>query len=109
MIKTKANRRRSTTDDRENNQGSEGMDNPLHKAFLDEIADIYNAEQQLIKALPRMQKAAQSTELQDAIESHLRETEQQASASRKPWKPWAKPCRAKNARPWRACSRKRKK
>ena len=78
MIKTKANRRRSTTDDRENNQPSEGMDNPLHKAFLDEIADIYNAEQHLIKALPRMQKAAQSTELQEAIESHLRETEQQA-------------------------------
>ena len=69
MIKTKPNRRRSTTNDSENNRGSQRMDNPLHKAFLDEIADIYNAEQQLIKALPRMQKAAQSTELQDAIES----------------------------------------
>ena len=59
-------------------QESESMDNPLHKAFLDEVADIYNAEQQLIKALPKMAKAAQSEPLQEAFESHLKETEQQA-------------------------------
>jgi ferritin-like metal-binding protein YciE len=57
---------------------TESMKNPLHEAFLDEVADIYNAEQQLIKALPRMAKAAQSDELRDAFESHLRETEQQS-------------------------------
>jgi ferritin-like metal-binding protein YciE len=54
------------------------MQSPLHEAFLDEIADIYNAEQQLIKALPQMAKAAQSEELQDAFKMHLSETEQQA-------------------------------
>jgi ferritin-like metal-binding protein YciE len=53
------------------------MQSPLHEAFLDEIADIYNAEQQLIKALPQMAKAAQSEELQDAFKMHLSETEQQ--------------------------------
>jgi ferritin-like metal-binding protein YciE len=54
------------------------MDNPLHEAFLDEVADIHNAEQQLIKALPRLAKAAQSPELREAFESHLKETEEQA-------------------------------
>src|SRR6187399_390681 len=56
----------------------ESKENPLHEAFLDEVADMYNAEQQLIKALPKMAKAAQSEELREAFESHLEETEQQA-------------------------------
>jgi ferritin-like metal-binding protein YciE len=57
---------------------SESMDNPLHEAFLDEVADMYNAEQQLIKALPKMANAAQSEQLREAFESHLKETEEQA-------------------------------
>jgi ferritin-like metal-binding protein YciE len=79
MIKTKTHsgRKRANNFEGENDQRSEEMDNPLHEAFLDEIADMYNAEQQLVKALPRMAKAAQSPELQEAIESHLRETEEQ--------------------------------
>jgi ferritin-like metal-binding protein YciE len=52
-------------------------DNPLHEVFLDEIADIHNAEQQLIKALPQMAKAAESNELREAINQHLAETEEQ--------------------------------
>ncbi|MCI0536633.1 MAG: ferritin-like domain-containing protein [Verrucomicrobiales bacterium] len=56
----------------------EASDNPLHAAFLNEVADIYNAEQQLAKALPRLVKAAQSDELREAFETHLDETEQQA-------------------------------
>jgi ferritin-like metal-binding protein YciE len=56
---------------------SQAMENPLHDAFLDEVADIYNAEQQLTKALPKMSKAAQSEELREALEEHLEETEQQ--------------------------------
>ena len=49
----------------------------LHRLFLDELADIYNAEQQLIKALPKMASAAQSPELRDAFQSHLEETQNQ--------------------------------
>jgi len=60
-------------DDRESSDNSS-----LRKAFLDQLADVYNAEQQLTKALPKMAKAAQSEELQSAFESHLEETEQQA-------------------------------
>jgi ferritin-like metal-binding protein YciE len=57
----------------------ESMKNhPLHQLFLNELADVYSAEQQLIKALPRMAEAAQSEELRSAIESHLEETKNQA-------------------------------
>lgn len=58
---------------------SESSENELHELFLDELADIYNGEQQLTKALPKMAKAAQSDELREAFESHLQETENQIS------------------------------
>jgi ferritin-like metal-binding protein YciE len=57
----------------------EGMDNDLHQLFLDELADVYNAEQQLTKALPRMAKAAESDELRELFETHLSETEEHVS------------------------------
>ena len=55
---------------------SAGMDNELHKLFLDELADVYNAEQQLTKALPKLAKAAESDELRESLEQHLEETEE---------------------------------
>ena len=58
---------------------SHGMDSKLHKLFLDQLADIYDAEQQLTKALPKMAKAAESDELREVIESHLEETEEHVS------------------------------
>ncbi len=60
------------------NDQNEGMDTDLHELFLAELADVYNAEQQLIKALPKMAKAAESDELKEALESHLEETEEHA-------------------------------
>ncbi len=66
---------RSMDSRRGNESQEEGMDNDLHELFLDELADVYNAEQQLIKALPKMAKAAESDELREAFESHLEETE----------------------------------
>lgn len=58
---------------------SQGMDSNLHKLFLEQLGDIYDAEQQLTKALPKMAKAAESDELREAIESHLEETEEHVS------------------------------
>ena len=58
---------------------SEGMDNDLHELFLDELADLYSAEQQLTKALPKMAKACESEELREALEQHLEETEEHLS------------------------------
>lgn len=48
----------------------------FHDFFVDELKDIYWAEKHLAKALPRMQKAATSTELAAAFEKHSQETEQ---------------------------------
>ncbi len=51
----------------------------LHDVFLNELKDVYDAERQLTKALPKMAKAASSDELREAFESHLNETEGQVS------------------------------
>lgn len=58
---------------------SEEMNSDLHELFLEQLADVYDAEQQLTKALPKMAKAAESDELREAIESHLEETEEHVS------------------------------
>src|SRR5690242_11351930 len=49
--------------------------NSLQDLFLNELKDVLNAEKQLVQALPRMAKAAQSPELQRAFTKHLKETE----------------------------------
>ena len=46
----------------------------LRDLFVDELKDLYSAEQQLLKALPKMAKAATAKELKTAFESHLKET-----------------------------------
>jgi ferritin-like metal-binding protein YciE len=46
--------------------------------FEDLVKDLYNAEKQLIKALPKVAKAASSETLRNAIQTHLEETEEQA-------------------------------
>ncbi|MEO5894963.1 MAG: ferritin-like domain-containing protein [Vicinamibacterales bacterium] len=49
----------------------------LKDAFLDELRDAYDAEKQVLKALPRMVKAATSEELRTAFGNHLEETRNQ--------------------------------
>jgi len=51
----------------------------LREAFLDEIRDIYHAEKQLVKALPKLARAASHPDLKSALENHLAETENQVS------------------------------
>ena len=46
----------------------------LKDLFIDELRDVYHAEGQLLKALPRMAKAAESPELKTAFEKHTEET-----------------------------------
>lgn len=46
----------------------------LHSLFEDEIKDLYSAENQLLKALPKMAKKASSAKLKEAFTSHLAET-----------------------------------
>ena len=49
----------------------------LHDAFIDELRDMYDAEKQLTKALPKMAKAASSAVLKEAFEAHVAETQGQ--------------------------------
>ena len=46
----------------------------LQTLWIEELRDIYNAENQLLKALPKMAKGASSPELKQAFEDHLEET-----------------------------------
>jgi ferritin-like metal-binding protein YciE len=49
----------------------------LHDAFIYELRDTYDAERQLTKALTKLAKAARSSQLKEAFESHLEETQGQ--------------------------------
>jgi ferritin-like metal-binding protein YciE len=49
----------------------------LHALYLEGLRDLYSAENQLLKALPKMQKAATSPEVKEAFATHLMQTEQQ--------------------------------
>lgn len=47
----------------------------LQELFVDELKDLYSAENQLLKALPKMAKGAVSPELKQGFEKHLKQTE----------------------------------
>jgi ferritin-like metal-binding protein YciE len=47
----------------------------LEDLYTDMLKDLYSAENQLVKALPKMAKAAQSPDLQKAFQNHLKQTE----------------------------------
>jgi len=51
--------------------------NTLEKLLIDELKDLYSAEHQITKALPKIAKATTNEELKAAIQSHLHETEGQ--------------------------------
>jgi ferritin-like metal-binding protein YciE len=48
----------------------------LKELYTDELKDLYNAENQLVKALPKMAKAASSDELRQGFEEHLEQTKE---------------------------------
>jgi ferritin-like metal-binding protein YciE len=48
--------------------------NTLQDLFIDELRDLYSAENQLLKALPKMARGASSAELRQAFEEHLEQT-----------------------------------
>ena len=49
----------------------------LKKLFIEELQDMYDAEQRITKALPDMIEAATCNQLKSALENHLQETEGQ--------------------------------
>jgi ferritin-like metal-binding protein YciE len=49
----------------------------IEKLFVDELKDLYSAENQITKALPKLAKASNSDDLRAVFEGHLKETEEQ--------------------------------
>jgi ferritin-like metal-binding protein YciE len=47
----------------------------FHELFIDDLKDLYHAEQQLLKALPRMADAASAPQLKSGFNKHLRQTQ----------------------------------
>jgi ferritin-like metal-binding protein YciE len=70
-------------------------DKNLNDLFLDTLKDIYFAEKQIVKALPKMAKAAQSDKLRAAFEKHREETEGQIERLEQVFELIDKPARGK--------------
>jgi Mn-containing catalase len=68
---------------------------PIQELLVDQLRDILHAEKQLLKALPKMAKAARSIQLQRLMESHLEETEVQVERLNESLKQLGAPARAK--------------
>jgi ferritin-like metal-binding protein YciE len=71
----------------------------LQELYLEQLQDMYDAEKQLVKALPKMGKTATNEELKAAFEQHLEQTEEQVSRLERVFeelgeKPKGKKCRA---------------
>jgi ferritin-like metal-binding protein YciE len=54
-------------------------DSKLQEFFVEQLQDIYWAEQKLVKTLPKLEEAASSNELKQAFNSHLQETKNHVS------------------------------
>ena len=67
----------------------------LDDLFLDTLKDIYYAEKQIVKALPKMAKAASSPQLKAGFEQHLEETEGQIERLEQVFELLGKPARGK--------------
>ncbi len=73
--------------------------NSLDDLFVSELKDLYNAEKQLLKAIPKMAKAANSKALQNGFNKHLKQTEGHVSRLEKVFEelgvsPRGKKCKA---------------
>src|ERR1700743_3328411 len=67
----------------------------LQEFFVDQLQDIYWAEQKLVKTLPKMEEAANSSELRQAFNSHLQETKNHVSRLEKVFDLLSLPAEAK--------------
>lgn len=59
----------------QNQDPKNALNSKLKEFFMDQLKDIYWAEQKLVKTLPKLSEAAHSSELKAAFDNHLAETE----------------------------------
>ncbi len=74
----------------------------LEELFVHTLKDIYFAERHIVKALPKMVKAAQSKELAKAFDDHLQETKEQITRLEEVFKAMGRRPKARNVRQSRA-------
>lgn len=70
----------------------------LEELFLDELADIYDAETRLSEALPKLAEAAENENLREAIESHYQETQRQADRLQQVFRAFGKTAKGKKCK-----------
>ena len=70
---------RSQSEESMPSSGGSSTEPALTELFIDSLKDIYWAEKQLVKTLPKMQKAANSQQLKDAFTTHLEQTRGQVA------------------------------
>ncbi|MEO6223057.1 MAG: ferritin-like domain-containing protein [Vicinamibacterales bacterium] len=68
----------------------------LHDAFLTELRDTFDAEKQILKALPKMVKAASSAKLRAALEAHGKQTRKQVTRLENVFKSLKQPVKGKH-------------
>jgi ferritin-like metal-binding protein YciE len=69
--------------------------NTFQDLFVEQIQDLYDAEQRLVKALPKMAEAAHNAELKSAFQEHFRQTQNHVSRLEKVFKAVGKPAQPK--------------
>src|SRR5690349_953193 len=72
--------------------------NSLDALFKEELKDVYDAEKQLTKTLPKMARKAASEELREAIEEHLQQTEEHVARLERVFDELDLPVRAKRCK-----------
>jgi ferritin-like metal-binding protein YciE len=89
------NQSSSNNDTKQSNANIKQSPSLLEKFFIEQLQDIYYAEQQIIKALPKMDKAATSEELKEAFQDHLHQTTKHVSRLEKVFKTIGKQAQGK--------------
>jgi len=72
--------------------------NTLEDLLVEQVRDLYDAEKQLVRALPKLARAANSEDLQQAIQGHLEETKNQVSRLERVFEELSKPAKGKSCK-----------
>ena len=80
--------------------------NRLKHLYIEELKDLYSAETQMVKALPKMANAASSEDLREGFEEHLDQTKEHVVRLKRFSELWERVPRVRNAKAWRVSSRK---
>ncbi len=91
----KSTEKKSTNTKSNGRMGVGANDSMLQDFFIDELKDIYWAEKHLVKTLPKMMKAATSTELKNAFQDHLDVTKTHVSRLEQAFEAMGKKAQAK--------------